>query len=153
MSPDVVYVDVVAAPIDPAVIRAFLHGDAALGGICTFEGVTRSDVDDRRGPIAGLEYEAYDEMARRQMRQLATNALERWGPGRTALIHRIGPVRPCEVSVAVGVACGHRREAFAACRWLIDALKEEVAIWKKDVFRDGSKRWVAPVPEVPDETP
>ncbi len=144
MSRAVIHIDVVATPINAEDVRAFVLGDPALGGICTFEGATRADTDATHGAIARLDYEAYDGMARRQMQRLAEEALEQWGPGRVAMVHRTGAVLPGEISVMIAVACGHRDGAFAACRWLIDTLKRDVPIWKRDIYEDGSKRWVDP---------
>jgi molybdopterin synthase catalytic subunit len=70
--------------------------------------------------------------------------MKKWGVGRVVILHRIGPVPVGEVSVAIAVAAPHRAEAFEACRWLIDTLKTDVPIWKKDVFADGCTRWVDP---------
>ncbi len=138
------HVDLVAAPIDADEVRSFVLGDPALGGICTFEGATRADSDVERGTVVRLDYEAYHGMARRQMQRLAQEALDQWGPGKVALVHRTGSVLPGEVSVMIAFACGHRSEAFAACRWLIDSLKRDVPIWKRDVYEDGSQRWTDP---------
>ena len=60
------------------------------------------------------------------------------------ILHRLGRVQPAEVSVSIAVAAAHRAEAFEACRWLIDTLKQDVPIWKKDVYADGFARWVDP---------
>jgi len=139
-----VFVDIVSGLIDVAVVRSHVTGHEAFGGICTFEGATRADRDTDHGRIVRLEYEAYEDMARVQMHRLADEALDKWGPGRTALVHRIGPVTPGETSVMIVVACGHRTEAFTACRWLIDVLKRDVPIWKRDVYEDGFERWVDP---------
>lgn len=141
---DTVLVDLISVPIDAAAVRAFVSGDATLGGVVIFEGVTRHECDARHGHLIQLDYEAYDSMARRQLQRLADEAVERWGVGRLAMVHRLGRVPPGEVSVIIAVACGHRAEAFDACRWLIDTLKEDVPIWKKDVFDDGHVRWVDP---------
>ena len=144
MSDRKVFVDIVTGPIDVAAVRGHVIGGEALGGICTFEGATRADCDTDHGRIVRLEYEAYEEMARAQMQRLADEALDKWGPARIALVHRIGPVPPGEMSVMILVACGHRAEAFEACRWLIDMLKQDVPIWKRDVYKDGFDRWVDP---------
>jgi len=139
-----VFVDILSESIDAAAVRARIIGDESLGGICTFEGATRADSDLEHGPIVRLEYEAYEDMAKAQMQRLAEHALQQWGPGRAALVHRVGPVPPGEISVMIVVACGHRAEAFSACRWLIDHLKQDVPIWKRDVYEDGFERWVDP---------
>jgi molybdopterin synthase catalytic subunit len=85
-------------------------------------------------------------MAALQLQRLCGQALERWEWGKVVMLHRLGRVGLGEVSVLIGVAAVHRAVAFEACRWLIDALKVEVPIWKRDVFADGFVRWVEPNP-------
>lgn len=138
--------ELVADSIPVQRVRDFVTGDPKLGGIVTFEGVTRRELDAQHGAIVELCYEAYEEMARRQLERLALEAKRRWSAGRVAIIHRTGSVPPGEASVMIAVACAHRAEAFDACRWLIDTLKKDVPIWKKDVFEDGYVRWVNPAP-------
>lgn len=137
-----VYAALTNDPIEVATLRALVGRDPRFGGLVTFEGVTRSESDAEHGELVRLEYESHESMAQKQLEKLATLAVERWGPGRVAIVHRIGTVPPGEVSVMIAVAFGHRKGAFEACRWLIDTLKQEVPIWKKDVFEDGHVRWV-----------
>jgi molybdopterin synthase catalytic subunit len=137
-------IDLVHGPIPFDCVWDFAKGDAKLGGITSFAGMTRSETDPDHGRLVRLEYEAYETMARAQLERLAAEAVKRWGAGRVAVIHRLGPVSPGEASVVIAVACAHREESFAACRWLIDTLKEDVPIWKRDVFADGFVRWVEP---------
>ena len=139
---DGIFVDLVSKPIDQAIVQRFVAGDPSLGGITTFAGATRNEEDAEHGRLVRLDYEAYETMARAQLRRLAAEARARWSAGRVALIHRLGPIPPGEVSVLIAVACPHRAESFEACRWLIDTLKQDVPIWKKDVFEDGFVRWV-----------
>ena len=129
-------------PVDR--VLAFVSGDPALGGIVTFFGATRGESDALHGPLLRLEYEAYRGMALNRLQELAQAARQRWDAERIAMLHRLGPVGVGECSVAIAVACPHRGEAFEACRWLIDELKREVPIWKKDVFAEGFTRWVDP---------
>lgn len=147
--PPGIWVDLVVGPIDVERVREAVTGDPVLGGIVTFEGVTRADSDESRGAVVRLDYEAYDAMARQQLQRMATEAKDRFSAGRVVVIHRLGSVPVGEVSVMIAVACGHRAEAFDACRWLIDELKKDAAIWKKDVFADGSVRWSEPPREHP----
>ena len=126
-------------------------GDPAAGGIDVFIGTTRAERHADGRELVALDYEAYPEMALSQMRELARRARERWPVVRLALLHRVGRVAVGQPSVVVAVACPHRGEAFEACRWLIDTLKAEVPIWKKEVWADGSGTWAAgSLPEVPD---
>lgn len=137
-------IDLVRDAVDPYRIRNFVGGDVTLGGIATFEGVTRGEIDPEHGELSHLLYEAYESMALRRLTGLAHEAKDRWSAGRVAIVHRLGTVRPGEASVVIAVACAHRAESFSACRWLIDTLKKDVPIWKKDVYQDGFTRWVDP---------
>jgi molybdopterin converting factor subunit 1 len=106
------------------------------GAICTFTGVVR---DSSRGrSVTHLEYEAYAEMATAQMRRIADEIAERWPKARVAMAHRTGRLEIGEPSVVVSVSSPHRAEAFAACKWGIDRLKETVPIWKKEHAADGT---------------
>jgi len=137
----VVWIDLTQARIDAARLRSFVSGSAACGAVASFDGVVRSDESPDHGRIVRLEYESYREMARRGMHLLAEEAIERYGAVRVAMIHRLGPVPVGETSVSIAVACGHRREAFDACGFLIDKLKQDVPIWKRDVYEDGFVGW------------
>ena len=88
-----------------------------------------------------LEYEAHEEMAQKQIGGLIEEARERWPIGQVAIRHRLGRLEIGEVSVAIAVAAPHRAEALEACRWLIDTLKAEVPIFKKEAYADGES-WV-----------
>jgi len=136
-----IWVELVRGPIPVAQVREFVSGDPSLGGTVTFEGSTRAESDPQHGPLVRLDYEAYKSMARRQLEHLAHEAVDRFGAGKIAVVHRLGSVPVGEASVMIAVACGHRAEAFEACRWLIDRLKKDVPIWKKDVFEDGFVKW------------
>ena len=84
-------------------------------------------------------------MALKQMRDLASRARQRW-PGlvRLVILHRTGRVELGRASVIVAASAPHRDDAFTACRWVIDTLKAEVPIWKREVWEDGSGTWVHP---------
>lgn len=117
--------------------------DPRCGAICCFEGTTR-DVHEGR-PVASLSYEAYQEMAERELARIVAEARARFpGVVHLCLAHRLGEVPLAEASVLVAVSAPHRGEAFDACRFAIDALKVSVPIWKKESYRDGGDpRWVA----------
>jgi molybdopterin synthase catalytic subunit len=115
--------------------------DPAAGAIVTFLGTTRNENAGRR--VVRLEYEAFGRMAVAEMRGLAGEAKRRWGLRKVAMVHRIGIVPVGQASVGIAVSAGHRTEAFAACHWLIDRLKEIVPIWKREHFR-GGKIWIGP---------
>jgi molybdopterin synthase catalytic subunit len=110
-----------------------------MGGIVTFIGAVR---DHARGhAIRHLEYEAYPEMAVREMEKIADEAARRWPDARVAIGHRSGHLEIGEIAVVVAAAAPHRAEAFAACRFAIDTLKQTVPIWKKEFSVDG-EHWV-----------
>ena len=118
-----------ASPLPVEAVHAFLVDDRA-GGTCVFVGTSRRWTGEVQTDL--LTYEAYGPMAEAELERLAAEAEARWGAVRVAVLHRTGPVPPPEASVVVGVACPHRAEAFAACRWLIDTLKAHVPIWKTE---------------------
>jgi molybdopterin synthase catalytic subunit len=106
------------------------------GAVVVFEGVVRDNSRGRRTLF--LDYEAYDEMALKQMNDLVEQALSQFRIREVALVHRVGRLQIAETSVVVVVAAAHRGAAFDACRWLIDTLKRTVPIWKKEYFEDGA---------------
>ncbi len=110
-----------------------------MGGIVTFVGAVRDHARGRE--IRHLEYEAYPEMAVREMEKIADEAARRWPGAVVSIGHRAGLLEIGEVAVVVAAGAPHRGEAFAACRFAIDTLKETVPIWKKEVATDG-EYWV-----------
>ena len=124
------------------VIRAVEAGDA--GAIVHFLGVVRNNTEGRE--VSYLEYEAYPPMAERKMAEIAQEIHEKWGLDRVAMIHRVGRLEIGEVSVAVAVASPHRKEAFEACHYAMNRLKQIVPIWKREVWVDGEEEWVKPDP-------
>ncbi len=116
--------------------------DLQAGGICVFSGNTRAETSSDGRELVALDYEAYADMALRQLNELAGRARERWPILKLAILHRTGRVAVGEPSVVIAVSCGHRAEAFEACRFLIDELKRDVAIWKKEVWKSGDATWV-----------
>jgi molybdopterin synthase catalytic subunit len=125
-------------PIDIGALEAAVN-DPRAGAIVTFAGTTRRDNAGRA--VLHLEYEAYGEMALSEMNRIAGLAAERWPIVRIAIAHRIGRVDIGQTSVAIAVSAPHRAEAFEACRFAIDRLKEIVPIWKKEYF-EGGEIWV-----------
>lgn len=123
------------APIDTGSLLAAV-GDPVAGASVLFLGTTRNQNAGRR--VTRLEYEAFATMAVREMRALARQARRRWPIRRVAMVHRVGVVPVGEASVGIAVSAGHRAEAFEACHWLIDRLKELVPIWKKEHYRGGT---------------
>jgi molybdopterin synthase catalytic subunit len=134
-------IEITESPIDHAALTERVRSNLA-GAVCTFLGTVREMTGGRR--TASLDYEAYPEMARREMAELEAEARRRWPIVEAALAHRVGHLDPGEISVVVAVSCPHRHQAFEACRWLIDTLKQVVPIWKKEVWDDGSEGWIHP---------
>ena len=137
------WVQLQSEPIETGKVLEFVY-DPEAGGIAIFLGTTRAETAHDAAKLVALDYEAYAEMAVAQMNDLARRARERWPIHRLALLHRTGRVGLGEPSVMIGVSCPHRAEAFEACRWLIDTLKAEVAVWKKEIWEGGLERWVEP---------
>jgi molybdopterin synthase catalytic subunit len=112
--------------------------DPAVGGISTFVGVVREQSGGR--PTDYLEYEAYPEMAERELRRIGDEIRERWPSVReVAIVHRTGRLEIGETIVVIAVSSAHRAETFDATHYAIDRLKEIVPIWKKEVYVDGQE--------------
>ena len=115
-------------------------GDPGAGAVALFSGIVRDQTGGRR--VKFLEYEAHAPMALAKMREIAAAIRARWpGTLRVALVHRVGRLEIGESSVMIAVSSPHRREAFEACHFAIDTLKETVPVWKKEYFEDGEV-WV-----------
>lgn len=115
----------------------------SCGGIVSFQGTVRNNSKGKT--VIRLEYEAYAEMAVKKMQQVAEEAKERWPVEKIAIVHRTGNLTIGETAVAIAVSSPHRAEAFAACQYCIDRIKEIVPIWKKEFTADGGV-WVSPNP-------
>jgi len=113
------------------------------GAVVVFDGIVRNN--SRGRATLYLDYEAYEEMALGEMRRLAAQSSERFGVRQVTMVHRLGRLQVGETSVLIVVASAHRAQAFDACRWLIDTLKQTVPIWKKETFADGAV-WAAGEP-------
>ncbi len=114
--------------------------DEHCGAVVLFLGTVRAE-SDRRGDVNALTYEAYAEAAIGEMRKIAAEAAARWNGCRLAMVHRTGTLPVGGISVGVAAAMPHRAEAFDACRFAIDQLKERVPIWKKEHRTDGTATW------------
>lgn len=112
------------------------------GAVVVFLGVTREFTGSRQ--TAWLEYDCYRDMAEQKLAELEQTARQRWPLVDCVLVHRIGRIDVGEASVLVAVSTPHRRDAFQAAEWLMDAIKQEVPIWKKEHWTDGSSQWVHP---------
>jgi molybdopterin synthase catalytic subunit len=115
-------------------VAAAKQGDD--GAVVVFDGIVRNNSRGRR--TLHLDYEAYEEMALKQMTALAEQALSKFAVRHVTIIHRLGHLEIGVSSVLIIVSAAHRGAAFDACRWVIDTLKQTVPIWKKETFVDGA---------------
>jgi MoaE-MoaD fusion protein len=122
-------------PIDTTTLVAAAR-HAEDGAVVVFDGIVRNNSRGRR--TLHLDYEAYEPMAEKQMRELALEARSRFGVRHVVIVHRLGHLEIGETSVLIVVASAHRAQAYEASRWLIDTLKKTVPIWKHETFADGA---------------
>jgi molybdopterin synthase catalytic subunit len=120
--------------------------DPSLGGVVVFAGRVRPDRTPA-GPVVALYYEVHTAPALDALRRLEREARRKFGAQRTVAWHRVGRVGVGQIAVIVGAACGHRSEAFAATRYLIDELKRTVPVWKEARARPARRR--RPLPARP----
>lgn len=113
------------------------------GGVVVFTGNVRNRTKGKK--VQRLEYEAYHPMALSEMEKIRQEVLIRWPQSLIAIHHRVGILQVGEVAVVIAVSTPHRAQAFEACEYAIDTLKEQVPIWKKEIFEDGEV-WVAAHP-------
>lgn len=138
--------------IDPADVLARVGGDGD-GAVLLFLGTVRNH--NEGAPVEGLTYEAYESMAERELERIATEAAERAGTDRVAVVHRVGELAIGDISVAIAVSSPHRAEAFEASRYVIEEIKKRLPVWKREHYVGGASGWVEgaipPVPEVAGE--
>jgi molybdopterin synthase catalytic subunit len=131
-------VAVATAPLDLQALVADL-GAEGDGAIATFAGLVRNHNQGRR--VRFLEYEAYEPLAVRALERIVVEARDAWPSTRLGLHHRIGRLEIGEASIIVVAASAHRADAFAACRYAIERVKQIVPIWKHEHF-DGGEVWL-----------
>lgn len=114
--------------------------DLGAGGYVSFEGWVR---DHNEGlEVTRLEYEAFQELGVKEGERIISDALRRFPLKHALSIHRLGSLQLSDMAVWVGVSSAHRGEAFDACRFIIDEVKQRVPIWKKEHYRSGDSGWV-----------
>lgn len=128
-------------PIDVSALEAGVAG-SPHGALVTFVGRARDRADDGR-TVLELEYEAYPEMATAVLREISAEAEARWPGSAVAVVHRTGLVPIGEAAVAIVAAAPHRSEAYEASRFVIEAIKQRLPIWKRERFADGTE-WKRP---------
>lgn len=127
------------SPLDVQATYEFLRSPNA-GAVIVFAGTTRQWTHGRE--TVHLEYESYEPMALKVMHELLESAASRWPLTKACLIHRLGVVPISEASVLVGVSTAHRRDAYEASRFLIDTLKVQIPVWKREHWADGGQEWI-----------
>lgn len=113
------------------------------GAVNVFIGTVRNNTQNKQ--VLRLEFEAYESMARKEMRKIAATVKEKWPVNKIAIHHRVGELTTAEIPVIIAVSTPHRQQGFEACQFAIDTLKLTVPIWKKEVFTDGEE-WVSAHP-------
>ena len=131
-------IEITHNPIDPQPVTASVRCDSN-GAVVTFLGTTRRTSMGKT--VLYLEYEAYRPMALKKLREIAGEVTRKWPIQDLSIVHRIGRLEIEDISLVVAIASPHRKEAFQACGYVVDRIKETVPIWKKEVFEDGQV-WV-----------
>lgn len=129
---------VTSEPLDTAEAVAHVASPQA-GAINVFLGVVRDNNLDRR--VDHLVYDAYDAMAEKVMREIATEAKDRFGLIGCAVLHRTGRLEIGDTSLLIAISSGHRAESFEGGHWLVNEIKKRVPVWKKEVWENGEE-WV-----------
>lgn len=126
-------------PLDVRALRAEA-ADPAAGAILVFEGTVRNHSEGLTGVIA-LEYEAHPTMARKVLADIVAAAHRDFPILKAAVRHRLGRVELAEPTIAIAVSAAHRDEAYRASRYIIDRIKHEAPIWKREICADGTSGW------------
>jgi molybdopterin synthase catalytic subunit len=117
-------------------VREAFHAES--GAVVTFVGTVREESRDGRN-LRSLAYEAYRDAAEKRIAEILEEARTRWALRKALLVHRLGEVPVGEESVLIAASSPHRKEAFAAVSWIMDTVKADVPIWKKEVWEKGEK--------------
>lgn len=125
--------------IDPTAVLARVGSDED-GAALLFVGVVRNHAEGRA--VSGMRYDAYVQMAEKELGAIAEEAADRLGTDRVAVEHRTGELAIGEVSVAIAVSSPHRAESFDAARYVIEEIKKRLPVWKKEHYLDGTEGWV-----------
>jgi MoaE-MoaD fusion protein len=129
---------ITSAPLDPVSAANLVSGPDA-GAIATFVGIVRDHNGGRR--VLWLDYEAYAPLAERAFARIADEAGAHWPSTRLAMHHRVGRIEIGEASVVIAAASAHRADAFAACRYAIERIKQIAPVWKHEHF-EGGETWI-----------
>jgi molybdopterin synthase catalytic subunit len=138
---------ITSEPLDLAALLSVVKA-GGMGAVATFLGLVRDHNQGRR--VLHLVYEAYEPLADKALQRIVTEAQEQWSSVRLAIHHRTGQLAIGEASVAIAAASPHRADAFAACRYAIERVKQIVPIWKHEYF-DGGDVWIEGATADPDD--
>jgi molybdopterin synthase catalytic subunit len=130
---------VTESAIEPAPLVEAVRSNES-GAVALFYGVARNNSEGR--PVVALEYDAYPSMAERKLREVAEEVATRWPITGIGVLHRTGRLEIGETSLLVAVSSPHRAEAFEACHFAVDRIKQIVPIWKKEIWESGEGEWV-----------
>ncbi len=138
-------IEIVTVPIENSTLLP-AQSDPSCGATVLFLGTVRefTESEGRKRQTACLHYEAFIEMAYAALEDLCQKVKSRWPVQRLRVIHRIGPIELGETCVAILTSCPHRKDAFAAASWLMDQIKAEVPLWKKEIWVEGTSQWIHP---------
>lgn len=134
-------IEITNQTIDTLAILNAVNSELA-GASVLFVGTTRKFTGEKE--TQKLDYDCYQEMAIKKMEQLRDEAMQKWPIQECAIVHRVGTVELGEASIAVAVSTPHRVASFESAQWLVDTLKKQVPIWKREIWADGSEEWVHP---------
>ena len=142
-----VLVAITDRPLAAEALVAAVSGDGT-GAVTTFLGLVRDHNQGRR--VRHLVYEAYEALAVRALERILAEAAARWPSVRLAIHHRVGTLQIGEASVAIAAASPHRADAFAACRYAIERVKQIAPVWKHEFF-EGGDVWIEGATADPDD--
>ncbi len=132
------WVEMTHEPLHLHALNEFCESEHA-GAIAFFIGTVRNHFDGK--PVTAIDYHGYPEMAEKVLLKIVQDVFSRWPVHRAAVVHRLGLLHLKEASVAIAVSSPHREEAFAACRYIIEEIKKDLPVWKKEHFANGTAGW------------
>ncbi|MFH0879164.1 MAG: molybdenum cofactor biosynthesis protein MoaE [Lentisphaerota bacterium] len=110
------------------------------GALVTFHGCVRSQHQGHR--VLRIEYEIYEELCQSEFKKIMSDARRQFAIHQLKCVHRSGPVAAGEVAVWIGVSSAHRRDAFRCCEFILEQIKKQLPIWKKEIYEDGHAAWI-----------
>lgn len=132
------YIEVTVETLDQRKLYDFCVTEDT-GAVNIFVGTVRDHFDHKK--VTSIDYQGYSEMAEKQLQKIVLNAFEKWAIKRIAVQHRLGLLKVRQSSVVIAVSASHRVETFEACRYIIEEIKKDLPIWKKEYFIDGDAGW------------